>query len=72
MGFAIKKVLDLLDLSRSIFYYKPNYGKQGRKPYAVFFDQNGIQIDSETVLKSIITLFENKFSDRRCGGLWIF
>lgn len=71
-GYPIKLVLKHCNLARSSFYYKPKSGKQGRKPYAIMADENGVQIGSEIVLISMLKLFENPFVDYGYYKVYIY
>lgn len=57
------KVLTWCSVARSSFYYHPNDGLRGRKPYAVIKDKDGKIVDYERVIKIIEQLFAQPFVD---------
>lgn len=72
IGYPKTTVLRHCALARSSFYYKNKEGKSGRKPYAKFWDADGLEINVDTILLAILTLFENKFVDYGYYKVYIY
>jgi putative transposase len=72
LGHPIKTILSYCGVARSSFYYKPNFGKKGRNPYAKFYNNLGIEIGTKEILEAIFSLFENKFVDYGYFKVYIY
>ncbi len=62
-GNPVVKVLAILDIASSTFYYRPSTSKRGRKPTTYSWHRSGCKVDDEQIIGNIKHLLNMEFVD---------